>query len=53
MIKEKLPRAYLIEPRFKPVIGAVIMALKNAGISVEKELLDELEISQRSLADIP
>jgi len=53
MIEQRFPKAYPIEPRFKPVIGAVIMALRTAGVSVEKELLKDLEILQNDLVDLP
>ena len=53
MIEQRLPKAYPIEPKFKPVIGAVIMALRTAGVSVEKEALKELEMLQNNLVDLP
>jgi N-acetylglucosamine kinase-like BadF-type ATPase len=49
MLREKVksvaPQATADLPRFEPVLGAVILALKNQGIKITEEILDNLEAS--------
>lgn len=49
LLREKLkpvvPQAKADLPRFEPVLGAVILALKNQGISITEEILSNLESS--------
>jgi hypothetical protein len=49
LLREKLkpvvPQAKADLPRFEPVLGAVILALKNQGIPITEEILANLESS--------
>ena len=50
-IHDSAPRAKLVRARFKPVVGAVIVAAREIGINVEGEFLDNLARNLRSLRD--
>jgi N-acetylglucosamine kinase-like BadF-type ATPase len=41
-IHNSAPRAKLVRAKFKPVVGAVIMAAREAGLTVEGDFLDNL-----------
>jgi N-acetylglucosamine kinase-like BadF-type ATPase len=46
ILAEKLPNANFIKPRFKPAIGALLLAYRNAKIELSEQLLANLEKSQ-------
>jgi hypothetical protein len=41
-IHNSAPRAKLVRARFKPVVGAVIMAAREVGLTIEGKFLDNL-----------
>jgi N-acetylglucosamine kinase-like BadF-type ATPase len=45
-LAEKVPHANFIKPRFKPAIGALLLAYRNAKIELSEQLLLNLEQSQ-------
>jgi N-acetylglucosamine kinase-like BadF-type ATPase len=45
-LAEKVPFANFIKPRFKPAIGALLLAYRNAKIELSEQLLLNLENSQ-------
>jgi N-acetylglucosamine kinase-like BadF-type ATPase len=45
-LTEKVPRANFIKPRFKPAIGALLLAYRNAKIELSEQLLLNLENSR-------
>lgn len=46
ILAEKVPNANFIKPRFKPAIGALLLAYRNAKIELSEQLLSNLENSQ-------
>ena len=50
-IHDSAPRAKLVRARFKPVVGAVIVAAREIGLNVEGEFLDNLGRNLGSLRD--
>ncbi len=46
ILAEKVPNANFIKPRFKPAIGALLLAYRNAKIELSEQLLLNLENSQ-------
>jgi len=48
-IHNSAPRAKLVRARFKPVVGAVIVAAKEAGVGVDEEFLGNLAKGLESL----
>jgi N-acetylglucosamine kinase-like BadF-type ATPase len=46
-LAEKIPKANFIKPRFKPAIGALLLAYRNAKIELSEQLLLNLEKSQK------
>jgi N-acetylglucosamine kinase-like BadF-type ATPase len=46
ILAEKVPNANFIKPRFKPAIGALLLAYRNAKIELSEQLLANLEKSQ-------
>jgi N-acetylglucosamine kinase-like BadF-type ATPase len=46
ILAEKLPDANFIKPRFKPAIGALLLAYRSAKIELSEQLLKNLENSQ-------
>jgi len=44
------PQAYLTPPRFIPAIGAALLALREAGITVDERILAALERTRGRLA---
>jgi N-acetylglucosamine kinase-like BadF-type ATPase len=46
ILVEKLPKANFIKPRFKPAIGALLLAYRSAKIELSQQLLSNLENSQ-------
>ncbi|HHY15938.1 MAG TPA: ATPase [Firmicutes bacterium] len=50
VIKEKVlyaaPRAQIVQPKFEPAIGAVICALRHAGLPLDQHILGNLRRSQ-------
>lgn len=47
ILQTKIPRAALIEPRFSPAIGALLMAYRQAKIKINEDLLTNLENSAK------
>jgi hypothetical protein len=45
-IQETNPAAYLTEPRFPPVAGAILMALQDFGIVINEEIFRNLDASR-------
>jgi N-acetylglucosamine kinase-like BadF-type ATPase len=45
-LAEKVPKANFVEPRFKPAVGALLLAYRNAKIELSEQLLLNLEKSQ-------
>ncbi len=45
-LSEKLPKTNFIKPRFKPAIGALLLAYRNAKIELSEQLLLNIENSQ-------
>jgi N-acetylglucosamine kinase-like BadF-type ATPase len=45
-LAEKVPKANFIKPRFKPAVGALLLAYRNAKIELSEQLLLNLENSQ-------
>jgi N-acetylglucosamine kinase-like BadF-type ATPase len=45
-LAEKVPHAKFIKPRFKPAIGALLLAYRNAKIELSEQLLLNLQNSQ-------
>ncbi len=45
-LAEKVPQASFVQPRFKPAIGALLLAYRNAKIELSEQLLLNLENSQ-------
>ncbi len=45
-LAEKVPKANFKTPRFKPAIGALLLAYRNAKIELSEQLLSNLESSQ-------
>ncbi len=46
ILSKKVPNANFIEPRFKPAIGALLLAYRNAKIELSEQLLLNLENTQ-------
>lgn len=46
-VKKVAPIAKIISPRFPPVVGAVLLALKESGVQIDEKLLSELKASER------
>jgi N-acetylglucosamine kinase-like BadF-type ATPase len=46
ILAEKMPNANFIKPRFKPAIGALLLAYRNAKIELSEQLLANLEKTQ-------
>jgi N-acetylglucosamine kinase-like BadF-type ATPase len=46
ILAEKIPNANFIKPRFKPAIGALLLAYRNAKIELSEQLLANLEKTQ-------
>jgi N-acetylglucosamine kinase-like BadF-type ATPase len=46
ILAKKVPNANFIKPRFKPAIGALLLAYRNAKIELSEQLLSNLENSQ-------
>jgi glucosamine kinase len=46
ILAKKVPNANFIKPRFKPAIGALLLAYRNAKIELSEQLLANLENSQ-------
>jgi hypothetical protein len=42
-LKEKVPRAQTVKPRFGAGIGAVLLAYRQAGIEISEDLLSNLD----------
>ena len=48
ILRETMPNAMFTEPRFNPAIGALLLAFRQAGIELSKDLLSNLEKSAKS-----
>jgi N-acetylglucosamine kinase-like BadF-type ATPase len=46
ILSEKVPNANFIQPRFKPAIGALLLAYRNVNIELSEKLLLNLEKNQ-------
>lgn len=44
-IRASSPKCRVIKPRFKPAVGAVLMALKEAGVEIDETILESIEAS--------
>ncbi len=57
VIKEKVlyaaPRAQIVQPKFEPAIGAVICALRHAGLPLDQHILGNLRRSQAEFVQPP
>jgi N-acetylglucosamine kinase-like BadF-type ATPase len=50
-LRRRIPQAVARAPRFPPVIGAVLLALKDAGVPWREPLLRRLEVSWNRVSD--
>lgn len=51
-IEKAAPKSRIIEPKFKPVVGAVLMALKEYNVKIDKALLDSVKATLRNVQEI-
>lgn len=45
-VAKKIPAAHIVRPRFRPAVGALLLAYRSANIEVSEQLLLNLEESQ-------
>jgi len=46
------PRAVVVQPRFEPVVGAVLLALREIGVAIDEQVIAALERSSAGLPDV-
>ncbi|MFQ6095788.1 MAG: N-acetylglucosamine kinase [Candidatus Bathyarchaeia archaeon] len=51
-IKSFAPKCKVIAPRFKPVVGAILMALKELNIQIDKSVLSSVEATLHNVQNI-
>jgi N-acetylglucosamine kinase-like BadF-type ATPase len=51
-LRTRLPQFRLVAPRFPPVIGAFLLALRLAGIALDDPVLDRVETSTARIAQL-
>ena len=48
-MRKHVPKAVFVEPRFTPVIGAVLLALKLADVRLASRVLSNLDAASRAV----
>jgi len=48
-VRKRAPGAAFVEPRFSPVVGSVLLALKMAGVKLTREVVANLDAASAAI----